>query len=30
LSQINSGFHSRHAPCGRSVDMSIRSPIRVA
>src|SRR6266852_7143009 len=30
FSQINSGFHSRHAPCGMSVDMSIRSPIRVS
>src|SRR5216684_8227783 len=30
FSQINSGFHSRHAPCGTSVDMSIRSPIRVS
>jgi hypothetical protein len=28
FSQINSGFHSRHAPCGMSIDMSIRSPIR--
>jgi hypothetical protein len=22
FSQINSGFHSRHAPCGMSIDMS--------
>ena len=25
FSQINSGFHSRHAPCGTSVDMSMIS-----
>src|SRR5712692_11496152 len=30
FSQINSGFHSRHAPCGMSIDMSIGSPIRVS
>ena len=30
FSQINSGFHSRHAPCGMSVDMSMRSPIGVS
>src|SRR6185437_2141303 len=29
LSQINSGFHCRHAPCGVSVDMS-GAPIRAA
>src|SRR5229473_2055908 len=28
FSQINSGFHSRHAPCGMSIDMSRISPRR--